>query len=118
MPLVDVEFALALQREQRSFLVFLTRWVVCATGVFAVPKTLLLLAVPLFELYDNSERYGAVLAGIPQLISRYDVIPNFPKTMSSEANNYAPQDVTRLKDVKVVDSAQEDAASEGQMAEG
>ncbi|XP_011030098.1 PREDICTED: pre-mRNA cleavage factor Im 25 kDa subunit 2-like isoform X3 [Populus euphratica] len=33
---------------------------------FAVPKNLKLLAVPLFELYDNVQRYGPVISTIPQ----------------------------------------------------
>ncbi len=28
------------------------------SGYFAVPRNLKLLAVPLFELYDNAQRYG------------------------------------------------------------
>jgi cleavage and polyadenylation specificity factor subunit 5 len=31
-----------------------------------------LLAVPLFELYDNTARYGPQLSAIPHLLSRYD----------------------------------------------
>jgi len=31
-----------------------------------------LLAVPLFELYDNTQRYGPQLAAIPHLLSRYN----------------------------------------------
>ncbi|CAL5343981.1 unnamed protein product [Camellia sinensis] len=46
---------------------------------FAVPKNLKLLAVPLFELYDNvqdgeiivSVRYGPVISTIPQQLSRF-----------------------------------------------
>lgn len=30
-----------------------------------------LLAVPLFELYDNTQRYGPQLSAIPHLLSRY-----------------------------------------------
>ncbi len=70
-----------------------------AKGIFAVPKTLALVAVPLFELYDNAERYGPVLAGIPQLISRYDVMPNLP----------VDKIISEVKEIKL-DSAQEDAA--------
>lgn len=33
-----------------------------------------LLAVPLFELYDNSARYGAQLSTIAHLLSRYEFI--------------------------------------------
>ncbi|SNX82045.1 probable CF25 - polyadenylation factor [Melanopsichium pennsylvanicum] len=42
--------------------------------VLAVPKNMKLLAVPLFELYDNSQRYGPQLAAIPHLLSRYNFI--------------------------------------------
>lgn len=37
-----------------------------------MPKNMKLLAVPLFELYDNSGRYGAQLSTIPHLLSRFD----------------------------------------------
>lgn len=40
---------------------------------FAVPKNLKLLAVPLFELYDKSARYGADIACIPMLLSRFNL---------------------------------------------
>jgi len=40
--------------------------------VLAVPKNMKLLAVPLFELYDNSPRYGPQLSAIPQYLSRYN----------------------------------------------
>ncbi len=59
------------------------------------------MAVPLFELYDNAERYGPVLAGIPQLISRYDVMPNLP----------VDKTISEVKEIKL-DTAQEDAARE------
>ncbi|KAL4195260.1 hypothetical protein AMTRI_Chr05g63730 [Amborella trichopoda] len=36
-----------------------------------VPKNLKLLAVPLFELHDNKKTYGSMIAGIPQLLSRF-----------------------------------------------
>ena len=38
---------------------------------FAVPKNLKLLAVPLFELYGTPGKYGAEIASIPHLLSRY-----------------------------------------------
>ncbi|UZJ54865.1 hypothetical protein CBS101457_004185 [Exobasidium rhododendri] len=44
------------------------------TKILAVPKNMKLLAVPLFELYDNSQRYGPQLAAIPHLLSRYNFI--------------------------------------------
>lgn len=36
-----------------------------------VPRNLKLLAVPLFELHDNSAKFAAVIAAIPQLMSRF-----------------------------------------------
>jgi hypothetical protein len=35
-----------------------------------VPKNYNLVAVPLFELYDNYSRYGPVIASIPSMLSR------------------------------------------------
>lgn len=40
--------------------------------VLSVPKNMKLLAVPLFELYDNTARYGPQLSAIPHLLSRYN----------------------------------------------
>jgi cleavage and polyadenylation specificity factor subunit 5 len=40
--------------------------------VLSVPKNMKLLAVPLFELYDNAQRYGPQLSAIPHLLSRYN----------------------------------------------
>jgi len=39
---------------------------------FAVPANLKLLAVPLFELYDNSTRYGPVISALPQILGRFN----------------------------------------------
>ena len=39
--------------------------------VLSVPKNMKLLAVPLFELYDNTPRYGPQLSAIPHLLARY-----------------------------------------------
>lgn len=41
------------------------------TKVLSVPKNMKLLAVPLFELYENTARYGPQLSAIPHLLSRY-----------------------------------------------
>ena len=41
------------------------------TRVLSVPKNMKLLAVPLFELYDNTQRYGPQLSAIPHYLSRY-----------------------------------------------
>jgi hypothetical protein len=35
-----------------------------------VPKNYTLVAVPLFELYDNFSRYGPMMASIPTMLSR------------------------------------------------
>ena len=40
---------------------------------FCVPRNLKLLAVPLFDLYENTRRYGSVLASLPQSLSRYNL---------------------------------------------
>ena len=39
--------------------------------VLSVPKNMKLLAVPLFELYDNTQRYGPQLSALPHYLSRY-----------------------------------------------
>ncbi|TPX45363.1 hypothetical protein SeLEV6574_g03902 [Synchytrium endobioticum] len=41
------------------------------TKLLSVPKNMKLLAVPLFELYDNSARYGPQLAALPHLLARF-----------------------------------------------
>lgn len=40
--------------------------------VLTVPRNMKLLAVPLFELYDNSARYGVQLSSIPLYLSKYN----------------------------------------------
>ncbi|GAA5870016.1 hypothetical protein JCM16303_001874 [Sporobolomyces ruberrimus] len=42
--------------------------------VLTVPKNMKLIALPLFELYDNAVRYGPQLAAIPHLLSRINFI--------------------------------------------
>lgn len=50
-------------------------WPLCLiTEVLAVPKNMKLLAIPLFELYDNAARYGPQLSAIPHLLSRSVVV--------------------------------------------
>jgi cleavage and polyadenylation specificity factor subunit 5 len=39
--------------------------------LLSVPKNMKLLAVPLFELYDNTARYGPQLSAIPHYLSKY-----------------------------------------------
>ncbi|KAL9224237.1 hypothetical protein vseg_000297 [Gypsophila vaccaria] len=38
---------------------------------FIVPKNMKLLAVPLCQLHENHKTYGTIIAGIPQLLSKY-----------------------------------------------
>uniref|UniRef100_A0AC34FYY5 Cleavage and polyadenylation specificity factor subunit 5 n=1 Tax=Panagrolaimus sp. ES5 TaxID=591445 RepID=A0AC34FYY5_9BILA len=41
---------------------------------FAVPKNFKLVAAPLFELFDNSNAYGPVIASLPQILSRFNFL--------------------------------------------
>eukprot|EP00013_Stygamoeba_regulata_P029061 CAMPEP_0177654878 /NCGR_PEP_ID=MMETSP0447-20121125/14601_1 /TAXON_ID=0 /ORGANISM="Stygamoeba regulata, Strain BSH-02190019" /LENGTH=202 /DNA_ID=CAMNT_0019158625 /DNA_START=107 /DNA_END=715 /DNA_ORIENTATION=- len=41
---------------------------------FHVPKNLKLIAVPLFELYDNPSRFGPIIASLPQALSRFNFV--------------------------------------------
>lgn len=41
--------------------------------MFSVPKNLQLVAVPLFELYNNSSTYGDVISAVPALLSRWHI---------------------------------------------
>jgi cleavage and polyadenylation specificity factor subunit 5 len=50
------------------------RFFFLSLGIFSVPKNMNLLAVPLFELYDNSARYGPIISSIPHLISRFNFV--------------------------------------------
>ncbi|KAK4525313.1 hypothetical protein GAYE_SCF09G3221 [Galdieria yellowstonensis] len=40
---------------------------------FSVPNDLQLLAIPLFQVYNNAEQYGEVISSLPILLSRYHV---------------------------------------------
>ncbi|BGP12739.1 hypothetical protein JCM10213_008877 [Rhodosporidiobolus nylandii] len=42
--------------------------------ILTVPKNMKLVAIPLFELYDNAVRYGPQLSAIPHLLSRVNFI--------------------------------------------
>jgi cleavage and polyadenylation specificity factor subunit 5 len=41
--------------------------------IFAVPKNLQLVAVPLFELYGNVIGYGHVISSVPSQLSRFHI---------------------------------------------
>ncbi|CAD5119168.1 DgyrCDS7806 [Dimorphilus gyrociliatus] len=53
------------KEHKRLFLVQLPE-----KALFAVPRNYKLVAAPLFELYDNSQGYGPIIAGLPQSLSR------------------------------------------------
>jgi len=42
--------------------------------LLCVPKNMKLLAVPLFELYENSSRFGGQISAIPYLASRFNFV--------------------------------------------
>jgi cleavage and polyadenylation specificity factor subunit 5 len=58
-----------------------------------------LLAVPLFELYDNSARYGPQLSAIPHLLSRYnfEMVDEEGKVMSMTPGSAVGPDGEPLK---------------------
>ncbi|KAI6181597.1 Vacuolar protein sorting-associated protein 13C [Aphelenchoides besseyi] len=41
-------------------------------AIFAVPKNFKLVAAPLFELFDNGNGYGTLIASLPQCLSRFN----------------------------------------------
>ncbi|MFH4976438.1 hypothetical protein AB6A40_003147 [Gnathostoma spinigerum] len=43
-------------------------------ALFAVPKNYKLVAAPLFELYDNANGYGPLIASLPQALSRFNFL--------------------------------------------
>ncbi|KAG1654227.1 hypothetical protein FOA52_004503 [Chlamydomonas sp. UWO 241] len=40
-------------------------------SMFAVPANMKLVAVPIFELYENPGRYGPIIAALPAMLSRF-----------------------------------------------
>jgi cleavage and polyadenylation specificity factor subunit 5 len=59
----------AKEKEMRSvFLVHLDPQV-----SMGVPRDYRLVAVPLFDLYDNAAKYGSVVAGVPHVLSRLHI---------------------------------------------
>ena len=49
-----------------------------------------LMAVPLFELYENIQRYGPVIAALPQVLSRFHFTMSRPLPPAAPAQE-APQ---------------------------
>ena len=58
---------------------------------FAVPANFKLLAVPLFEVYDNPGRYGPVIATLAQTLSRFTFHCIQPKAQEQEEQQQQPQ---------------------------
>jgi cleavage and polyadenylation specificity factor subunit 5 len=58
--------------QQSLYILSVNEMALTRTEVLSVPKNMKLLAVPLFELYDNTPRYGPQLSAIPHLLSRYN----------------------------------------------
>ncbi|XP_020098837.1 pre-mRNA cleavage factor Im 25 kDa subunit 1 [Ananas comosus] len=57
------------RRPKECTKVFLVRLPV--SRQFVVPRHLKLLAVPLYQIHDNSEVYGPIISGIPHLLSKF-----------------------------------------------
>lgn len=87
------------------------RYNLSGAEVLSVPKNMKLLAVPLFELYDNTGRYGPQLSAIPHLLSRYNFefvdendnvvaatpgtpLPQQPKVLAGEGQDQGMTDFT------------------------
>jgi len=59
-------------------------------AMFAVPRNLKLLAVPLFELYANENRYGAIVASVPHHVSRFNLNLEEPKKEPTKPTEEMP----------------------------
>lgn len=70
-----------------------------------------LLAVPLFELYDNTARYGPQLSAIPHLLSRYNFeFVNEAGDVLAVTPGGSPESVNGLLESKVLAGDEEDEA--------
>ncbi|KAL0280463.1 UNVERIFIED_CONTAM: hypothetical protein PYX00_001741 [Menopon gallinae] len=57
------------KEHKRLFLVRLAE-----KALFAVPKNYKLVAAPLFELYDNAQGFGLIIASLPQTLCRFNFL--------------------------------------------
>lgn len=48
--------------------------IIIGLETFAVPRNVKIMAVPLCDLYENAARYGPIIAGLPHLLSKFNVI--------------------------------------------
>ncbi|KAF2153508.1 cleavage and polyadenylation specificity factor, 25 kDa subunit [Myriangium duriaei CBS 260.36] len=78
--------------------------------VLSVPKNMKLLAVPLFELYDNAQRYGQQLSAIPHLLSRYkfEFVDENDNVVSRTPGGAPPEDGASVPISKVVAGGEQD----------
>lgn len=83
--------------------------------VLSVPKNMKLLAVPLFELYDNTQRYGPQLSAIPHYLSRFrwEFVDEEGKVVSWTPGGPVDE---RVK-TKIL-AGEDDAKKEGENGEG
>jgi cleavage and polyadenylation specificity factor subunit 5 len=65
-------YFIQLPRRSKLLSDYIEPKLITSAEVLSVPKNMKLLAVPLFELYDNTARYGPQLSAIPHLLSRYN----------------------------------------------
>ncbi|THC91493.1 hypothetical protein EYZ11_009050 [Aspergillus tanneri] len=81
--------------------------------VLSVPKNMKLLAVPLFELYDNTARYGPQLSAIPHLLSRYnfEFVDENDNVVAATPGTPFPE--SRVPSSKVLSGASGDGQDEG-----
>lgn len=56
-----------------------------------VPRNMRLVAVPLYELYDNFARYGPVISSIPVLLSRFRLTIVASPSLLPDAQNQQQQ---------------------------
>lgn len=68
-----------------------------------------LLAVPLFELYDNTARYGPQLSAIPHLLSRYNFeFVNEAGEVVAATPGGSPESINGMPQTKVLTGDEED----------
>jgi cleavage and polyadenylation specificity factor subunit 5 len=92
--------------------------------VLSVPKNMKLLAVPLFELYDNTARYGPQLSAIPHLLSRYnfEFVDENDNVVAVTPGTPLPENMVPRTKVLAGDDGQDtgmtDIGAEGERVEG
>ena len=59
---------------------------VCVQGHFDVPRNYKLVAVALFDIFDNKEGYGHIISSLPQMLSRFDIVHQPPRAVPSAAS--------------------------------